>query len=1170
MQSLALTLLVTSAYMGLLFAVAWWGDRQAARRPERRLSANVYALALAVYCTSWTYYGAVGTAARSGWDYLPIYLGPAIVFFFLPGLVSRIAQVVRRESINSLADFLSARYGRSRSLAAAATVAALFGALPYISLQLRSIGMSLEALTGIDRMDNAQPASETVLLTALALAAFAILFGTRHADATQRNHGLMHVLALEAVLKIVALCAVALVSGLMLREQPAGAVAEALGRFRPSAEVSPDFLTLLVLSMAAILCLPRQFHVGFIERRNEADLKRARWLFPLYMLVTSAVVIPITLAGTLALPAGQTPDLYVLSLPQSLGQDVLAMFVFLGGFSAATGMVIVAAIAVSTMVTNDLVVPMLLRYGRLTGRSGAVGPVLLVLRRSVIVIILMLAWLYYRLAQGSGALAEIGQLAFAAAAQFAPALVGAVIWRGGHRNGALSGLVLGMLVWAYTLFVPAILGVERLHAIGLTGIADPYALFGVETGFSPLVHGSLWSIALNLAAFVLVSLISRPRLRDRVQAVVFTGEPAQGAVDARMPGRAGGMSIAGTRVGDLAALAGRFLAPEAVENAFRTFAEETGVSIAPEDSADWRLVQRTERLLASALGAPSARVVLASALADTDVSLNDVLSILDEKTHASRFDRHLLQATLESLNVGVHVVDGQQRLIAWNSPYLDMFAYPDGMIRVGRPIEELIRYNATTGFLGPGEADALVSERLAYMRSGQASVFERETSDGRVIRIAGQPMPGGGYVTVLTDVTQDRRRERALAEANETLERRVRERTAELEKMAGDLDLARREAEGANASKTRFLAAASHDLMQPLNAARLFVGALAAPDAMACEERRHLAAKADRAVESANQLLTGLLDISRLDHGGREPRMRRLPLGPLMEDLADEARPMAEAAGLSLRVVVTSLTVWADVDFLQSILRNFLSNARRYTRRGGILIGARRVGDRVRVEVWDTGPGVPEEAREAVFDEFRRLEETDNAGVRGAGLGLAVARRMASMMGASLSLRSRVGKGSVFGVLLERADTVVPVAGRNPVTDPASRADPDTLLCGRRILCVDDEAGILDAMRVLVAQWGGEALTARTGAEAVSVSRQGRIDAVIVDYQLADGETGFDVLTTLSRVMPRLPPAALITANRSETIRQRAQDRGLRLIFKPVAPQQVREFLGLAVGGAVR
>jgi len=341
-------------YMAILFGMAWQRDRQA-MAPNFKQSPIIYALVIAVYCTSWTFFGAVGTAAESGWDYLPIYLGPALVFLFLPGLLRRIGEVVEREGVTSLSDFLASRYGKSRSLGAVVAVGAVIGSLPYIALQLKSVGMSVEALLQPVGDLPTESGAESVLVTAIALALFAILFGARHSDLTRHNAGLMRVLAFEAVIKLLALIAVAVLSISLINS-------DAIAQVPPVAEVFPAdfsvrFVTITLLSMAAIVCLPRQFHVGFIERRDGRDLAVARWLFPLYMLVTSLVVIPITLAGASGLPSSIPADLYVLELPLVHNSPWLALLVFLGGFSAATGMVIVATLALSTMVPNVMIVP---------------------------------------------------------------------------------------------------------------------------------------------------------------------------------------------------------------------------------------------------------------------------------------------------------------------------------------------------------------------------------------------------------------------------------------------------------------------------------------------------------------------------------------------------------------------------------------------------------------------------------------------------------------------------------------------------------------------------------------------------------------------------------------------------------------------------------------------
>lgn len=1141
-----LIILSVIAYMAVLFAIAWRRDQEAAK-PGFTQSPLIYALAIAVYCTSWTFFGAVGTAASSGWDYLPIYLGPALVFLFAPGLMRRIGDVAERESVTTLSDFLSARYGKSRTIGALVAIAAVTGSLPYIALQLKSVGMSVQALLKNQADTSATTGAEPVLITAIGLAIFAILFGARHSDLTRHNAGLMRVLAFEAIIKLAALAAVGVLSISLLSNADFPQIAQSNNVFSVG-DVSSRFIIITLLSMAAIFTLPRQFHVAFIERRGQRDHAVARWLFPLYMLATSVVVIPITFAGLGTLPANVSADLFVLELPLVNGDGLLAMFVFLGGFSAATGMVILATIALSNMVTNELIVPALMRTGNFSNISGDSGARLLTIRRVVIVAIILLAYGYFRIGGNAEALAQIGLLSFAGALQFAPALIGAVYWRGARQPGAFVGLFMGWLMWSFTLFLPALIGGDVMAGL-LPAWLHPHALMGWSFGDS-LVHGVVWSLGLNIACFVAFSLRAPERLRDRIQAAAFVGDVV-GASDLTAP--ANTMSHQVTRDG-LKALASRFLSEEAVEHAFARFEQETGVGTQGAGPADWRMVQRTERLLASALGASSARVVMSSAVGGADVALGDVLSMLDQRTQAERFDRHMLQSMLENIEQGISVVDHEQRLVAWNSAYVDMFAYPIERVKVGAPISVLIEHNIRTGWIDGDPAEE-ARRRIAHIKAGRPHMYERKNPDGRYLRIVGSPMPGGGYVTTFTDITEDKMREQALIEANETLEQRVRDRTHDLQAMAEDLEAARAEAEGANASKTRFLAAASHDLLQPLNAARLFLGAV---DPGAKPDSQELLSKADRAVRSADELLKGLLDISRLDHSNVQPHPQIIPLAPLLEDLVDEARPMAEEVGLKIQVAPTNLKANADPDFLQSILRNFISNARRYTKKGRILVGARRDGqDNVRIEVWDTGPGIPEDKQAKLFEEFERLEEQDNMGIRGAGLGLAVAKRMALLMDTQVQLRSKAGRGSVFSVSVPR--TASKLFRKRPAAAPS--VETDNAVDGLRILCVDDEPLILEGMRALLESWGCSVVTAPDLSTARELISSQSPDVVIADNQLREEQSGLEFLIAERARLTQSNNIALLTAEPTIGVLELASNENILVIRKPADPEEIRRFL---------
>jgi PAS domain S-box-containing protein len=1139
----------TALYTLLLFGLASTRDEHARSRNFSQHPLT-YALALGVYCTSWTFFGAVGTAVESGWNYLPIYLGPIIVFVFASGVIARIARISKRESITSLSDFLSARYGKSRMIATLATSFAVIGSLPYIALQLKSVGVSFQTLMA--GSSTHATGEFSVILTAIALAIFAMVFGTRHADNRQQNFGLMRVLAFEAIFKLLALGAVAILALVLLAGADPARIAQAsAASFGAGPALTNSFVTITLLSMAAIICLPRQFHVAIIAYQNETEVRTARWAFPVYLGVTALVVIPITLAGLTVLSNGASPDLFVMELPLSQGQGLLALFVFLGGFSAATGMVIVSTIALSSMVTNDLVLPSLVRTRAFSFLARDAGTRLILLRRIVICVILSLAYGYYHLAGNSAALAATGLLSFAAVAQFAPALIGGLYWRGARRDGAIAGLVGGMAVWAYCLLLPVIIDVSLLRG-GVWSWIHPQALLGSDFG-DPLTHGVVWSLGVNIAFFIFLSLRAKERLRDRVQANAFTGggeglHPL-GFAAASTPGFA--VSPHG-----LHTLAARFLPVDAVDATFAQFANDTGEVVVGDAPASWPLIRRTEKLLASAIGASSARIVMSSAVGGEHTSFDDVLAIIDQQTRAAQFDRSMLQSMLENIAEGIAVVDAQQRLIAWNSAYCNIFDYPDELVQVGEPIESLIAHNVEAGWIG-GDAAQITRKRLQHMRAGLSYRHERQGPDGRWLRLIGNPIPGGGYLTTFSDITEDKQREQELLELNDSLEQRVEKRTAELARMAAQLEQSRRDAEGANASKTRFLAAASHDLLQPLNAARLFIGAIDLDAPKGREKAGALLPKIDRSIEAADELLKGLLDISRLDHADVTPRPEAVPLGPLLEDLLDEAAPMASEAGITLRLVPTSLMANADPDFLMSIVRNFLSNARRYTQTGGVVLGARRKGDSVRIEVWDSGPGIEAELKSRMFEEFSRGEGSDNRGLRGAGLGLSVVKRLAESMNAGLNVRSWPRRGSCFAITLPRARLLQmrPLRRNLPVLEPM------VSLQDMRVLVLDDERAIRESMTLLLRGWGCRASAASTLDEARAMHAELQPEAVLVDYQLQREERGTQFLRDCQKAGVNGFVSAVITADNSKALHEETDQLGTTIFQKPVDPAVIKRFL---------
>lgn len=1143
-------LLVSLGYAALLFGVAWWGDRRPMYPDRPWLRPVIYSLALAVYCSSWTFYGAVGTAVRHGLAYIPIYLGPLLLLVFGWRVLERLVHVARSQNMVSIADFIASRYGHSRRLGALIALIALTGVIPYLALQYKAVAMSLQVLAPGDGSD-VGILQDPALYVALLMAMFAILFGVRRVDATERHHGMMLAIALESVVKLLAILAVGVFAWNLLHDKgllPMEAVASSFDWHLPG-----GFVAQTVLSFLAMLCLPRQFHVAVVECGNVADVRRARWLFGTYLILVMLAVLPIAAAGMLLMGAdGSTADSLVLGLPLAEGRQALALMAYVGGFSAATGMVVVSSIALATMVSNDLVMPLLLRRHSDAHAAAVRAGRVLWIRRLAILGLGLAAYAYYRISRNDASLASYGLTAFVAVAQFAPALIAGLYWRGTSRAGAEAGVLAGFLVWMYTLLLPAIAegsnAPSEWISRGPWGISwlQPQALLGLH-GWDPLTHATAWSLLANGVVLVAVSWRWPPGVAERLRAAPFL-EPSSVPPPIN-PGWSGHV-----RVTDLLALTGRVLGDRHARRAFDDQAQRQQVDLSLGTRADRGWVQFSERLLAASIGATSARLLVTSLLRGSGMSVEQVVSVLDEAGQELRFNREILHTTLENIAAGVSVVDPAMCLVAWNGRYQSMFGYPDGMLYVGRPVADLIRYNALRGEVGgQGDVEAQIARRIAHMRAGTPHVFERVRTDGKVFEMRGQALPGGGYVTSYNDITEFKRVERELLEANETLEQRVAERSAA--------------AEQAQLSRTRFLAAISHDVLQPLNAARLFASALREHPSNSSEQR-HLAERVDASLRAAEELLDGLLDVSRLDAGGLRPQRSVFDARLLLDDLAAQYAPIAAGRGLSVRVHGPACWVNSDRRLLRRMLQNFIANALRYTRSGRVVLALRPRGQQVVLQVWDTGPGIPHNHMREIFNEFHRYQQPFDWGEQGLGLGLSICQRIARLLGHGLDARSRVGRGSMFAITVSReaipaSRAVQPMAWAAQGPSPGPSAGK--ALEGLRVLCVDNDREILDGMAALLGRWGVQVITAATVDQALTCLSEDP-DVLLVDYHLHDRLDGLQTLALMREQALRPLPGALLTADGRDELKKTARDAGWRLLTKPVKPASLRAFLSAHAG----
>ncbi|MGF1642722.1 MAG: ATP-binding protein [Thiotrichales bacterium] len=641
-------------YLLILFAIAYFADKRAAAGRSIIASPWVYALSMAVYCTAWTYFGSVGRAANAGVWFLPIYLGPMLAMILAWIVVRKMIRIAKTYRVTSIADFIASRYGKSPLLAGLVTLITVVGIVPYIALQLKAISSGYVVLTAPVHAQSAQAMnwwSDSTLYVALALAGFTIVFGTRHLDSTERHEGMVAAIAFESIVKLVAFLAVGLfvVYGMyagfgdIFSRVVADDALKGLLSFDQGAKFAyPQWFALTLLAMLSVIFLPRQFQVMVVENVDERHLKRAVWVFPLYLLLINLFVLPIALGGLLFFGSGQfNPEFFVLLLPLVHEQHALALFAFIGGLSAATGMVIVEAIAVSTMVCNDLVMPLLLRTKRFGGRSGGdLTRLLLAIRRLAILGILLLGYLYFHLAGEVYALVSIGLISFAAVAQFAPSMLGGMYWKGGTRRGALVGLLLGFGFWIYTLLLPSLaksgwISSEFMSA-GAWGFAwlRPEQLLGLG-GLDNLTHSLFWSLFANVTGYVVVSLWERPSPREASQALLYVDvfNRTAAAHPVFWQGRA--------KVSDLRRLAERFLGAEQTSRLLNDYARRVGAAQINSIPADARLVQFVETQLAGAIGGASARAMVASVVEEEALAMDDVIRILEEASQLRAYSREL-------------------------------------------------------------------------------------------------------------------------------------------------------------------------------------------------------------------------------------------------------------------------------------------------------------------------------------------------------------------------------------------------------------------------------------------------------------------------------------------------------------------------------------------------
>lgn len=1116
---------ISLAYLILLFMVAHWGQQQT----NKKWASNpwVYSLSLGVSCTSWAFYGIIGQASATGQWLAPIYIGTIGFFILAWPVLLKILRVSKQQNLTSIADFIACRYEKAPIIAAFVSIIALLGTIPYIALQLRAISQSFDLVTG-----SYDSGTSTTFVVTVVLIGFSILFGARSVAVNRQNQGLVFAIAFSSIVKLFAITAIGIFTTYFLFDGFTHIIShQSVINDVPNEQTIYLTLAQIILGAMTIFITPQLYHMIIIENNDEKSLIKARWLYPLYLILINIFVLPIAIAGLVTFPGGSVnTDTFILTIPLFHQQVGLSLMVYIGGLAAATSMVIIAAIVLSNMLTTELITPLFIRVNIFKKlKKTHLAQILLSIRRYAIAAILLFGFAFEQLVSQQHHLSNLGLLAFVLLVQVGPAVIGALYWKKASSVGAIVGLLAGTLIWAYTLLLPTLWPnadwIE--HGMFNQPWLKPEQLFGI-TLFDSISHGVFLSLAINIFCFIIFSIYLPKSVGEKLQADLFIKKQS-GHFQYKLT------------VDDLVNLLRRFIDNSAADELINL----TKLNNNNQSLASLPLIEFTQKRLASVLGSASTRLVMKVATSDdnADLSLAHVANIVDEANQLFEFNRELLQAAVENVEQGISVVDADMNLVAWNTRYIQLLDYPPGFLKAGMHISQLLQFNVERGIIEGLDLDSLITRRISHMQAGNNHYFQRTLPNGIVIEIRGQAMPGGGFVSTFSDITKHIEAEKALQKANESLEQRVIERTQELAE-------AKSEAEMANRSKTRFLAAASHDLMQPFNALSLFTDML--KQQAQGSKLELIADQIQASLGSVEALLSDLVEISKLDSQAQKIENEPFALDDILSPLSAEIDAMCAKEGVQFTYVKTSTWVNTDKRLLRRVIQNLLTNAIYYTpykpkHRAKVVLGVKRKNGLYSLSVYDNGPGIAENKQQLIFKEFERLEL--NREKPGLGLGLAISNRIATLLQSKLSLKSTLGIGSIFSIALQPER---PGHRRCSQTAPISRLTND--LADIHVLLIDNDELLLTALQEQLVTWGCKVLTIKNYQQWQQryESKNNPIELVIADYHLDNKLNGVTLVETIFQETGWRIPCIVISADYSEHVRQHCSDAGFSFIKKPV------------------
>ncbi|WP_289032161.1 PAS-domain containing protein [uncultured Paraglaciecola sp.] len=1110
--------IVVICYLLVLFALAFWAEKRYKGQEQHPF---IYSLALGVHCTSWAFFGTTTQATQYGWAFIPTYLGAICVFIFCHPVLRKISSLCHQHQVNSLADFISLRFEKSYLLAAIVTLLCLVGVIPYIALQLDSVSQSVSLLVGNDVTWGTNIGAYVAIFMAL----FTILFGLKSLSASDKHPGLMVTIAFESIVKLGALCIVGGYICYVMFDGVLDLFGQAQLHPKSQSIIQADsaiwvYLSHMLLGVCSMFCLPRQFHINFVENNGTEELRTARWFFPLYLCLMTIFVLPIGVAGHIIFDnTTVSTDTYALALPLYDQNPSLALIAFIGGLSAATSMVIIATLAMGIMISNNLVTPLRLKIQLQRLHQHNLTPkAMLFTRRITVVLVMGIAYLYHLDISKTAPLVKSGIIAIALLSQTFPIIIGGLYWRERNKNAAMIALMVGALCWAYWLLWPSI-------------TASYY--FDTPPSDFQLAFGFVKSLLINLCCFVVFSFIFPSTKKHPTKTLAKHSFSTLNNA---------------TKISRLLAITEKVLDKERHQYLLNNLpSEQTSAYASP------KLLANFENEIANQVGNVSARILLSAIAEKKDVALAELVELVEEASQTFHFNHEVLQSSVEHIQQGICVVDVNLNLLAWNQRYIQMFNYPPGLVTVGISIENLLIFNAQRGLFGnKQQIDAEIKKRMQFMRDGSLYKYVREQKNGKTIEVNGSPLPGGGFVTTYSDITDYISIQQQLQQSKQLLESRVAQRTTELETANIALEEARQEAEQANESKSKFLAAAGHDLMQPFNAASLFASLIKekAPN----QDLKEMSQSLVQSLSNAEELLSTLLDMTRLDSGVLVPKLQRFPLSEVLNPLIQEFSVLATHKGLTLKYVPCSCVVTSDKKLLRRILQNLISNAVRYTDSGKILVVAKRLQQKLNIRVYDTGKGIAESQQGAIFEEFNQLDKHINN--QGLGLGLTIVERFSALLHYSVAVESKLEQGSCFHITLPRTSATQTITPTPKITQLSS----SELMRGKVVVIIENDLDTIEAIRHLFLGWGASVFPYNNASQALKHCPTCP-NLLFLDYHLNNNETGIQAAELIRKKWRQTIPAVLSSADRTEAVRNLAIEGQLQYLPKPIKPAALKRFI---------